>query len=172
MKKKFPGLTLTIAGDGFELDNVREYIKERAIPDIHLTGHVSGEKKTEAYKNAHIYLFPSHFEGMPNSVLEAMAFGLPIIARTVGGLADFLEDERTGFITDAMQPEIFASLTENLLHNKGLMLKIALHNYRLAQANFLAPVVANRIENIYRSLLSEARHPIPVSYQATIVSNN
>ncbi len=75
-------------------------------------GHVSGAAKTQAFRAADIYLFTSLAEGMPNSVLEAMAFGLPIVTRPVGGIRDFFEDGRMGYATDSLDSGDYTELPQ------------------------------------------------------------
>ena len=89
---------------------------------------------------------------MPNSVLEAMAFGLPIITRPVGGIADFFENSHHGFITKSRDPSVFANYIEKLISNKVLYKKSSLYNYKYAQENFLASKVAKVLEKIYREV--------------------
>ena len=153
LKKKYPQLELSIAGDGFELENIKEYIENRSISGVKLYGFVSGIEKRNLYKSAHIYIFPSYTEGMPNSLLEAMAFGLPIITRPVGGITDFFENGANGFMTETKDPKIMAILTEQLLVDTKLMEKIALHNYYYAKGNFTTSKVIQRLEEIYREII-------------------
>ena len=47
---------------------------------------------------ADIFVFPSHFEGTPFAMLEAMAHGLPVVAASFGGAEEILEDDRTGIL--------------------------------------------------------------------------
>jgi glycosyltransferase involved in cell wall biosynthesis len=93
---------------------------------------------------------------MPGSVVEAMAFGLPVITRPVGGIADFFKDGEHGFITSSRRPDVFADLMERLLGNKKLYKKISLLNFQYAQSNFLASGAAARLEKIYDSVLKNS----------------
>ena len=113
------------------------------------------EEKRKVFDASDVYLFPSHEEGMPISVLEAMAFGLPIVTRPVGALKDFFEDGKHGFITESRSPEILASLLEKLISNKKLRHDISNYNFHYARTRFLASKVSKRLENIYSSLLSK-----------------
>ena len=154
LEEKYRNIKLLIAGDGQELENVRELIKRRNIKNIEILGYVEGKNKRELFINSDIYLFPtSHGEGMPNSVLEAMAFGLPIITRRVGGLKDFFVDGKMGFSTESNNPKDLANLTEKLIVDKDLRKSIAHYSYQYAQENFLASKVVKRIENIYADLM-------------------
>ena len=153
LKKKYPELSLRIAGDGFELMNVKSYVRNNSINDVEFLGFVTGVAKFTAYWNSHIYILPSYSEGMPNSVLEAMALGLPVVTRNVGGLVDFFKNNEHGFMTVSKDPELLAGLTEELLKNNNLLKTIALNNYRYAVEKFTTSKVIERLENIYKQFL-------------------
>ena len=154
LKQKYQNLTLTVSGDGLELGNIKKYITSESINDVELTGFVSGEKKTEIFKKADIYIFPTYYiEGMPNSVLEAMAFGLPVITRPVGGIPDFFENGKMGFITDSLESDTYASLLEKMILNRKKIKEISIYNYRFAHNNFISNIVADRINKIFETHL-------------------
>lgn len=155
IKERYPAAKFTIAGDGRETNNVLNYIAERKIEDVQLLGHISGEQKTECFKNSHIYLFPSYSEGMPNTVLEAMAFGLPVITRKVGGLVDFFQNDTNGYFTNSKDPEVFAGFIEKLLKDKALLKRISENNFEYAGEKFLSDKVAFRIEKIFDEVLEK-----------------
>lgn len=155
LKSKYTNLTMTIAGDGFELENVIRKVNKSGISDIKFVGFVKNENKTNVFRDAHIYLFTSHTEGMPTSVLEAFSFGIPVVTSAVGGIVDFFENGINGYITELKEPEIYRNLIENLIKNPNLMNKIALNNYRYAQQQFLSLKVAKRLENIFSDLMNE-----------------
>lgn len=151
---KHPNIELIIAGDGVELEGVKSFVQSRSISNIFFVGYVRDDEKIKLLKSSHILCFPSYYgEGMPNTVMECMAFGLPVVTRPVGGIADFFIDGEHGFITTSKKPEVFAHLIEKLLINQGLYKKIAFSNYQYAQTNFLASQAALRIEKIYKYLL-------------------
>lgn len=155
LKRKYPRINLTIAGDGSQFQQVRELIDKREIKNVDMLGFVSGEAKARAFANSDIYIFPTtHGEGMPNSVLEAMAFGLPVITRPVGGLKDFFEHGRMGFITESKDPAFFAEYIERLIIDPELRMEMSLYNAEFARKHFLASVVAKRLERIYQDVLN------------------
>jgi len=155
LKEKYPNAKLSVAGDGRETNNVINYIQNRGIEGVNLLGHLSGEEKIECYKNSHLYLFPSYSEGMPNTVLEAMAFGLPVITRKVGGLVDFFENDVNGYFTNSKDPEVFAGFIEKLLKDKALLKRISKNNFQYAGEKFLSDKVALRIEKIFNEVLEK-----------------
>ncbi len=154
IKEKYPFVSLKIAGIGSELDNAKNYVAEKGIQDVQFTGWVQGDAKKEAFAGADAYLFPSYTEGMPNSVLEAMALGLPVITRPVGGLKDFFEHGKMGFMTESKDPEVYAGFIKKLIENPELRKDIARYNHDYARERFLASNVARRMEGIYEKVIS------------------
>ncbi|MBS1514737.1 MAG: glycosyltransferase family 4 protein [Bacteroidetes bacterium] len=154
--EKYPDSTLIIAGDGKETGNVKKYVAEKKIPNVTFYDHISGEQKKECYRNSHIYLFPSYWpEGMPNSVLEAMAFGLPVVTRKVGGLIDFFENDKNGYFTHSKDPEVFFGFMDSIISNPELMKNIAVNNHRFAKERFVSDKVAKRLEKIFEEVITE-----------------
>jgi len=159
IKQKYPNTRLTIAGDGSRLDEIKRIVETRNLPDVSFTGYVTNETKAQTLADGDIYFFPSyHGEGMPNSVLEAMAFGLPVITRPVGGLEDFFGNGRMGFITESKDPEKFARYIGSLIANPDLRRWMGEHNAAFARQHFLASVVAKRLERIYSDVLNNTVH--------------
>lgn len=147
IKAKYPRLKLTIAGDGSQLKAVKELVKTKAIDDVEFLGHVFNEKLVKAFTNSDLYILPSYSEGMPTSVLEAMAFGLPIISRPVGGLNDFFENEKMGYLIESLKPEDYSQAIIKLIENPKQCSVIAAHNHQYAKQNFMASKVASQLEN-------------------------
>lgn len=146
-------IQLTIAGDGNELSAAKAYVRNRQIKGVRFCGFVEGQEKNKVFREADLFIFPSYYgEGMPTCVLEAMAFGLPVIGRPVGGIKDFFENGKMGYITKSLQPEVLAGLVEKLIHNPDLRRKMARHNRSYAKENFTASRVAKRLETIYTEL--------------------
>lgn len=153
LQRNYPAATLTVAGDGGELAAAKQYASQHGIGSVTFTGYLRGEAKQEAFERAHCYLFPTmHGEGMPHSVLEAMAHGLPVITRPMGGLRDFFEHERMGFLTSSTAPETFAALLERLIADPALCAAMGHYNWQYARERFAASRVAERLEGIFRSL--------------------
>jgi len=155
LQAKYPVIELLVAGDGDELESVKSFVRNRGISNITFVGYVRGEDKRRIFENSQVLCFPtSHGEGLPVSVVEAMAYGLPVVTRPVGGLADFFENGKHGFISDSLEPEIFANFIEKLFLDRKLYEGISLYNYQYAQSHFLASDAVSRLERIYRTVLS------------------
>lgn len=146
LKRKYPDLSLSIVGDGKELQAVQRHIATNQIPDVRFTGSLSGQALINEYLKGDLYIFPSYGEGMPTSVLEAMAFGLPVFTHCVGGLADFFKNKEMGFITDSLLPYDYAESMIPYLNDRKLTRKVALFNNEYARTHFMASNVAKFIE--------------------------
>lgn len=156
LKSRYPFVSLTIAGDGSELLKVKQYVMTRDVKDVEFAGFVKSEAKHALFQNADVYVLPSYTEGMPTSVLEAMAYGLPIVSRPVGGLVDFFENSKMGFITESLEPAVFAELIRNILEAELLRSKIEDYNTRYAKTHFMASEAASRIEELYKVILNDS----------------
>jgi glycosyltransferase involved in cell wall biosynthesis len=149
-----PNVHMTIAGTGSALEEARHYVRDNDIHNVDFLGYIRGEKKARAYLQAHCYLFPTNWgEGMPITIVEAMAFGLPVITRPVGAIADFFRDGEMGFLTESMDPMILAKLVERLLLAPELCERISDTNREYAMHHFSAHIVADRLRSIYQSIM-------------------
>jgi glycosyltransferase involved in cell wall biosynthesis len=153
LKQQHPFVSLIVAGDGSQLKNAVNYSQTRQLADVSFVGHVEGNAKYELYRTADAYLFPSYAEGLPISVLEAMAYGLPIVTCAVGGLRDFFQDGAMGFMTEQRNPAVLAALLSRLISDPRLCSKIRLFNRKYAKDQFNGPQVAASLEGVYRFLL-------------------
>jgi glycosyltransferase involved in cell wall biosynthesis len=151
VQSKHPTVELFVAGDGKELENVKSFASARNFHNITFTGYVKDEEKLRRFQEAHVFFLPSYAEGCPVSVIEAMAYGLPIVTRSVGGIVDFFKNGRNGFISQSLDPNVLADQIMKLLRDKNLYEKISLFNYQYAQSHFLASDAVLRLEKIYKT---------------------
>ncbi|PQP33449.1 glycosyltransferase, partial [Desulfobacteraceae bacterium SEEP-SAG9] len=82
-----------------------------------------------------------------------MAFGLPVVTCPVGGIQDFFENGKMGFLVKSSNVEDLRSSLEKLIVNEALRIRISLYNYGYAKKRFLASIVARRLEKIYDQML-------------------
>jgi len=155
LKSVHSKLLLTIAGDGPELNSVKTEIQQKGLKDIEFVGHVSGDFKRTVFQKADLYLFPSFYEGMPLSVLEAMSFSLPIICSSVGAISDFFIDGEMGFIIKDQNMEAYYEALEFLITNSVFRIEMGEFNYLYAKENFAASKNVRKITEEYLSLMRE-----------------
>jgi glycosyltransferase involved in cell wall biosynthesis len=153
---KYPTTQLIIAGDGNELENVKSLLKSRHLDQAKTLGYVQGDEKRATFCESHIYVFPSQeAEGMPQSVLEAIGCGLPLVTTVLGGLTDFFLDGKMGLALSNVDPKHIADLLLKLVEDRVLRKEMALFNHRFARQHFLASKAAVRLEEIFTSVLAE-----------------
>jgi len=148
---------LTIAGDGPEASSVAALVRDLNIPNVTLVGPVSGAAKVDLLTRSDVLLFPTcHGEGMPNVVLEAMLFGMPVITRDVGGIRAAISHGVNGFLTSETNPATFADWLVELATNHALRHKMARENYEKARELYTSSAVRTRFREIIDSILEAA----------------
>jgi len=91
---------LEIGGDG-EREKLQQMISDLNISEsVTFRGWVDGVLKEELFSKANVYILPSHFEGLPVSILEAMSQGMPVIATSVGGIPEIVIDGKNGYLVN------------------------------------------------------------------------
>lgn len=153
VQQKREDVGLIIAGDGEDADAARQMVAELQLKNTLFTGIVHGEDKYRLFEQSHLLCFPTEYgEGFPNTIVEAMAFGLPVITRPMGGVSDFFEHGRHGYISDSIEPAVFAGFIEQALADTDACEKIARCNHQYAGEHLLASQAAARLQQIYASL--------------------
>lgn len=147
LQESFEDLTFTVVGDGPALQEAKEFCVANKIENINFTGVLHGISVAAAYEQADLYLFPTyHAEGLPTSLLEAMAFGLPVISRPVGGVCDFFECGKMGQLVMSLSPMDFANAIIPYIQNGQMTLETSIYNFNYAKHRFMASMVAKELE--------------------------
>src|SRR5205807_7511139 len=130
--RQYPNATLTIAGEGPLLGELQKLARELNIQGhVSFTGFVSQEQLREIYYRSHIFLHPSQMgrdgnqEGVPNSMLEAMASGLPVFATQHGGITEAIENDTSGELVPERYHEELAAALLDAMKNPGVTSRIA-----------------------------------------------
>lgn len=127
-------------------------IKHRLENKIMLIGHVNYKKLIEIYQNATIFLLPSHYEGLPTVLLEAMSCGLPVVATAIGGCLDVIRDGYNGLIVPPRSPEKMFRAITMLLDDRKLMKMLGDNARKTIEEKYTWGKITDRIEAIYRNL--------------------
>lgn len=107
---------LRIIGEGAHLPFLQQLAKQLGVDRlVTFTGFKSGQELLDEYRRFDIYVFPSHWEGLPYALLEAMRAGLPIIATAVGGIPEAIRDAREGMLVPPKSPEVLKEAIERLI---------------------------------------------------------
>ena len=96
-RRDLSGARFVICGQGSGDSDLRALVTRLGLQEmVELRGWVAGEAKVAAIRDADVFVLPSHAEGMPNSLIEAMAAGLAVIATPVGGIPEIVRNRDLG----------------------------------------------------------------------------
>jgi glycosyltransferase involved in cell wall biosynthesis len=110
--------TLSLVGDGPELDNIQSQATALGIADrIRYENWLTGDDLLQQYQAANLFVFPSRHEGMPNAVLEAMACGLPVVASRIAGNEELVVPGETGILVPAEDVPALKDALADLISN-------------------------------------------------------
>ncbi|MEZ5184406.1 MAG: glycosyltransferase [Candidatus Nanopelagicales bacterium] len=143
-----PGATFALIGDG----PMRQDLERRASPNVTFTGF--RDDMPGVYAGLDVLVQPSYREGMPMTILEAMASGVAVVATRVGAAADVIEDGRTGLL---VEPADVAALTEavrRLIDDPGEREAIGKAARAAVAREFTVEAMAQRYAEQYRRLLA------------------
>ena len=116
-----------------------------------------GERQdiAEIMRMLDIFILPSQAEGISNTILEAMATGLPVIATSVGGNPELVDENNTGFLVPPENPEAMANVMYTLIVDKQKRKTQGENAVQRVQENFSIQAMVNEYTNIYDSLVGK-----------------
>ena len=121
---------LTVVGravDGSYVRTVRETLRAAGIEDsVAMVGELPDEALAGILGESHVLAVPSRYEGFGLVYLEAMGFGLPVIAAVAGGASDLVTPGETGFLVDPAEPDALASALERVATDRDLLAEMGL----------------------------------------------
>jgi len=131
---KYPDLSLEIVGEGDAKEELEKQAKRANLGSrIEFKGRISHEKTPAAYNRATVFVSPSLNEGMSNTMLEALASGLPIIATDTGGSKELIREGENGFIIKMKDPDDIAEKLEKLIADPELVRSMAKKSREIAE---------------------------------------
>ncbi|NNE59652.1 MAG: glycosyltransferase family 4 protein [Woeseia sp.] len=146
---RFPALHFILVGDGRDELQFRE--DAVGLNNIEFTGYVT---EVDDYLSVFdVFVFPSLHEGLGSTLLDAMSFGLPIVATRVGGIPDIVEDGINGYLIEPEQAEELLAGICKIVDDPALSSQMQSANREKA-ADYSPAAMADRYERIYRSMLS------------------
>ncbi|HVF54667.1 MAG TPA: glycosyltransferase [Pyrinomonadaceae bacterium] len=155
-----PGLRfqLVIVGDGPEKSQVEQAAASRGLDGrIVFAGHVGDVRPF--YAAADVLALPSHSEGSPNVLLEAMAAGVPVVATRVGGVPEIAEDEKSALLVAARDTEAMAAALRRVLEDSSLAATLAANAKRRAVEDYSPEAYTRSLVEIYCDLLGGRKIP-------------
>jgi len=154
--EQYNNVTFAISGTGFKEkeESLRKLAKELNIDNVvKFLGYVPDEKLPELYSASDIFVLPAIYENFPFAILEAQSTALPVISTNVGGIPEFLEDRKNGFVIQPGNEPMLTQKVLTLLKNPDLAKKMGEQGRELIEQNLSWDIITNQVIDLYHKLL-------------------
>lgn len=153
----FPRLKLICAGVG-SLDEVRQLATQLDVSNrVVCPGWLNPERKNAELASGTLFILPSYAEGMPMALLEAMSWGLPVIATPVGGIPQVIEHDVNGLLVPAGDIDGLAANITRLMKDPALRERLGAAARTTIETGFSLDEALDHLSRIYRRFGLEAR---------------
>ena len=120
--------------------------------EVEFLGSLSRAEIKERYRTAAVFVLPSHAEGMPNAILEAMAHGLPIVATSVGSVSEVVEHGVGGYLLPPGDKEQLVTALVKVLKDPTAAVRMGEHNRTVVREGFTNRHTADRLLASYATV--------------------
>lgn len=152
LREQRPDVRLAIGGDG-NLEALRAEVHRLGLDaQVEVLGWVVGEAKLQQLRRAEVFVLPSYSEGLPMSMLEAMAFGKAVVVTPVGGIPEAVQHEQQGLLVQPGQPRELADALLRLLQDGELRLRLGQQARQRVAERFGVERVLGQVADLYREL--------------------
>ncbi|MCW6108713.1 glycosyltransferase family 4 protein, partial [Clostridium sporogenes] len=149
---RYPKVKFIIAGNG-EIDRVKHIVRATNIEKCtHIVGWIDGKVKDKYLYESSILVMPSHFEAFGISIIEAMEYGLAIVANEVGGIPDIINHDVNGKLVQKGNLTQLQKALEKYIKDENLTKKIGLINSKMVK-KFDINNNITQIQQIYEELI-------------------
>jgi glycosyltransferase involved in cell wall biosynthesis len=153
LARRAPDARLWIVGEGPDRARLHAQAEQLGIaPAVDWLGY--RDDMGALYRRMSVLLIPSRSEGLPNVALEAMAYGIPVVATAVGGVPEVVADGRTGFLTPPGDVEGLAARVLRLLENATLRRQLGTAARREATTRFSPDARGRALAELYQELVA------------------
>lgn len=135
VKNSLPDVEFWLYGDG-EIQKVQQLIDERDLKNVKLGGWLRKNQLPAIYQESLLHLLPSYHEGLPMSVLETMAQGIPNISSDVGGLPQVITHQENGYLVKAGDSQEIAQLITSLVSDQDRRRRLSQQAYETIHQSF------------------------------------
>ncbi|MBV6342453.1 glycosyltransferase family 4 protein [Candidatus Magnetobacterium casensis] len=147
-----PHARCLLVGDGPGRNRLENVAKTLGISEhVIFTGYV--EDVARIYSFSDVCVLSSFSEGVPQSVLQAMAVGVPVVATRVGGVPEVVVHEETGLLVDSGDHEAIAAQILRLVNDPALVIKLTKNARTFVLKDHCLEAMVSKIEHLYMTLL-------------------
>jgi glycosyltransferase involved in cell wall biosynthesis len=158
---RYPNLHLVYAGgifienDGPMSEAILKIVGPQLSPRVHFLGRVDRLQALSAMKRARVFAFPSHVEGFPMVILEALSCGAPVVFTKHPPGPEIIEDGVTGLLADPREPQDFSGKIDRLLANPALAKEMGENGRKRVTTCFSIENCVHETENFYELCLKD-----------------
>lgn len=151
---QIPDAVFYIVGNGPQYENIKNLIQELSLQNrVFMLGHREDIPEIMASLDAIVH--PSYAnEGVPQSILQALAMKRPVVASDAGAIREVIIDGETGFLIKPKDPIQLAEKVVELYKNRNLIIKFGENSRRLVEEGYSFDGMLNKIETLYTRLLN------------------
>ncbi|MGB0600049.1 MAG: glycosyltransferase [Rubripirellula sp.] len=148
-----PEVELAIAGDGPLMEALQRHANDLQLGDrVAILGRRNDVP--DLLTQADIFAFPSHYEGLPGSLIEAMLAGLPIVASDIPQIRELIEHEKTGLIVPGSDAAALANGLARLFQDRELAARLGAAARASALSRFNLRTVTEQMESFYCDIIA------------------
>ena len=157
--REFPSARFCFAGHG-EVEKARDLARSLKVKSaIDLPGWVDTQRLDMLYRRAAIVVLPSYGEGVPMSILEGMSHGIPVVCTPVGGVPEWIDDDKNGLLVPPGDVPALAEKILRLLRDGLLAARLGEAGRATVQRRCTLEQVSARLDSLYTDiLLTYPRH--------------
>lgn len=154
IQKQIPDAELNIIGDGGQESYLKKIVCDMKLVNIKFSGWIDADKLYPYYKNSSILIVPSLWPEPFGLVgIEAMSIGRPVVASNVGGISDWLADQKTGYLVDPKNSQQIAEKTIVLLFDKRKLITMGERGHENS-AKFDIKIHIDKLLKIYNGVIN------------------
>lgn len=145
---------LTLAGKGDAENDAKKFIiKNNLTKVITFSGWIDDVRLREMLDNNEIFVLPSWAEGLPNSMIEAMASGLAVVTTSVGVINDYIVNEKNGLLVEPHSVSSLEAALKKLIVNKELTNILGMNGLTTAKINFSSEKSLNNLLEVIKEII-------------------
>jgi len=152
--KKFPECRLTVAGSSVGSEEVKKLFAAEVRAQVEVIPFVKREDAVALYAAHDVFVFPSLVEGMPLTLLEAMASGMPVVTTNTCGMADVVEHEVNGLLVPPADAEQLTEAVERVIRSGDLRRRLGLAAQETMRRYTWAKVT-QQLEDVFKLAVAE-----------------
>ncbi len=151
--KDYDNVKFILAGSG-EQDKIIKILREKNLEKyFYFPGWIKEQQKQGLLQCSDVFFLPSYTEAMPMSILEAMGYGLPIVASNVGGIPQLVQENKNGFLVNSGDKEKFAKRLLQVLENNEEAFRMGQNSIEIAETQYSKRIHLNKIVELYEKII-------------------